>query len=92
MVQMLFRLIDGKVKKLLGNQREGGKKRKRLRNRRAERKKKRIEKSIWEKKKYRNEAMCLMTMYPVILLMDKTSLGDMQVRYFRYDSSHVTLA
>lgn len=50
MVQMLFRLIDGKVKKLLGNQREGGKKRKRLRNRRAERKKKRIEKSIWEKK------------------------------------------
>lgn len=40
MVQMLFRLIDGKVKKLLGNQREGGKKRKRLRNRRAERKKK----------------------------------------------------
>lgn len=52
MVQMLFRLIDGKVKKLLGNQREGGKKRKRLRNRRAEREKKnkRIEKSIWEKK------------------------------------------
>lgn len=33
---MLFRLIDGKVTKLLGNQREGGK-RKRQRNRRAER-------------------------------------------------------
>lgn len=33
---MLFRLIDGKVKKLLGNQREGGKI-KRQRNGRAER-------------------------------------------------------
>lgn len=37
---MLFRHIDGKVKKLLSNQREGGK-RKRQRNRKAERKKKR---------------------------------------------------
>lgn len=36
---MLFRLIDGKVKRLLSNEREG-RKRKRLRNRRAVRKKK----------------------------------------------------
>lgn len=37
-VQMLFKLIDGKVKKLLSNQREGGE-RKGPRDRRAKREK-----------------------------------------------------
>lgn len=47
---MLFRLIDGKVKRLLSSEREG-RKRKRVRNRRVGRKKKRDEYSgtkIWK--------------------------------------------
>lgn len=65
MVQMLFRLIDGKVKRLLSNEREG-RKGKRLRNRRARRKKER-EKSIQEQK-YRNKAVYhMMFTYLMIL-------------------------
>lgn len=67
---MLFRLIDGKVKKLLSNQREV----EREKGRGTGGMKGKNERSVWEQKD-RNEAMYhMVSIYPMILFMHKTRI------------------